>query len=137
MGKETIVTQTTLRPGQKGTKGLTNKYGDRLVCVRYKYDQSTGRRYTTVELIEEETTPQSVPKAKPTPQPPSPTQRLGIRVEYWETELRGQVKAAGGLWRPRHQVWEIPYEEVVKLGLEGRVVGNVFQPSGETVGPSQ
>jgi len=36
MGQETIVTQTTWRPRQKGTKGLTQKYGDRLVCVRYK-----------------------------------------------------------------------------------------------------
>lgn len=64
MGQETIVTQTTWRPRQKGTKGLTQKYGDRLIYVRYKYDQSTGRRYTTVELIEEKTTPPSDPQAK-------------------------------------------------------------------------
>ena len=123
--KDTMMTQTTLRPGQKGTKGLTQKYGDRLVCVRYRYDQASGRRYTTVELIEEEIAPPSDPKAKEVPQPLPPTQRLGIRVEYWETELRGKIKAAGGLWRPQHKLWEIPYEEVIRLGLEARVVGTV------------
>ena len=27
-----------LKPGQKGTKHLVAQYGDRLVCVRYRYD---------------------------------------------------------------------------------------------------
>lgn len=44
----------TLTPGRKGTKRLTDNYGDRLVCVRYRYDEATGHRCTTVELIESE-----------------------------------------------------------------------------------
>ena len=43
----------TLVPGEKGTKGLTGKYGERLVCVRYRYDASRKMRFKTVELIEE------------------------------------------------------------------------------------
>jgi hypothetical protein len=27
-----------LKPGQKGTKQLLAQYGDRLICVRYRYD---------------------------------------------------------------------------------------------------
>jgi hypothetical protein len=42
-----------LQPGQKGTKRLIKKYGDRVVGVRYRFDAQTGRRYTTVELIQE------------------------------------------------------------------------------------
>ena len=38
---------TTLRPGQKGTKHLMAKYGNRLICVRYRYDSATHKRYTT------------------------------------------------------------------------------------------
>jgi hypothetical protein len=45
-------------------------------------------------------------------------------VEYWETELREKVKAAGGIWRPRYKVWEMRYGDVVALGLESRVVGD-------------
>ena len=31
-------TRFTLRPGQAGTRKLVERYGDRLVCVRYVYD---------------------------------------------------------------------------------------------------
>ena len=50
-----LETRLNLQPGQNGTKALVRKYGERLVCVRYRYDQQTGRRYKTVELIEETT----------------------------------------------------------------------------------
>jgi hypothetical protein len=124
-----MVTQTTLRPGQKGTKGLAKKYGDRLVCVRYKYDQHTGRRYTTVELIEQETHLQGDPTVAKAQDPFLSPQRLGVRVEYWETNVHDKVKAAGGIWRPRHKLWEMTYEDVVALGLESRVVpGGFSQP---------
>ena len=43
-----------LKPGQRGTKHLLKQYGDRLFCVRYRYDEETKKRYTTVELIVEE-----------------------------------------------------------------------------------
>jgi hypothetical protein len=49
-----MTTTATLKPGQNGTKRLTDKYGERLVCVRYKYDEDKRKRYTTVKLIEEE-----------------------------------------------------------------------------------
>ncbi len=34
-----------------GTKKLLARYGERLVCVRYRYDSATGRRVKTAELI--------------------------------------------------------------------------------------
>jgi hypothetical protein len=50
-----LKTKLTLRPGQRGTKQLRAQYGDRLVCVRYRYDAQRHRRVKTVELIIEET----------------------------------------------------------------------------------
>lgn len=44
----------TLRPGDSGTKKLTQRYGDRLICVRYRKDDQQKRRYTTIELIVDE-----------------------------------------------------------------------------------
>ncbi|MFC1853877.1 hypothetical protein ACFL27_27145 [candidate division CSSED10-310 bacterium] len=32
-------TKCCLKPGQKGTKNLLSQYGDRLLCVRYRYDK--------------------------------------------------------------------------------------------------
>ena len=44
----------SLRPGQGGTKRLLAEYGERPVCVRYRYDEKQGKRFETVELIIEE-----------------------------------------------------------------------------------
>jgi len=40
-----------LKPGQKGTKQLLAQYGDRLICVRYRYDVQRKKRLKTVELL--------------------------------------------------------------------------------------
>jgi len=46
---------------------------------------------------------------------------LGIKVQYREKELQRKVKQAGGIWRPRHKLWELPYGKILELGLEGRI----------------
>ncbi len=33
--------------------------------------------------------------------------RLGIRVTCYELAIRDYVKQAGGIWRPRQQLWEL------------------------------
>ena len=52
---ETARVRLCLRPGQRGTKKLAKEYGDRLLCVRYRYDEERFRRLKTVELVVEET----------------------------------------------------------------------------------
>lgn len=49
-----LKTRLTLTPGANDTKKLVEHYGNRLVCVRYRYDAEQRRRIKTVELIEEE-----------------------------------------------------------------------------------
>ena len=105
-----------LKPGQRGTKKLVAQYGDRLVCVRYRYDPPRKKRYKTVELIVEEVDWQ------PRPKRPSPDTRVGVRVEWGEAELGRQVKHAGGTWDRQRRVWDLRYDKVVELGLEGRIV---------------
>ena len=46
----------TLTPGNPGTKHLLDLYGNQLLCVRYRYDEASGKRYKTVELIVDEKT---------------------------------------------------------------------------------
>ena len=103
-------TRLTLMPGQPGTKKLTDKYGDRLVCVRYRYDREQKRRYKTVELIEDE--------AVWTP----PEDLVGVLVAWGEMDVAQRIKNAGGVWLPGPKVWQLPYAQAVKLGLKGRVV---------------
>ncbi len=47
-------TGSKLRPGQRGTKKLLAQYGERLVAVRYWYDEEKEIRYKTIEIIVEE-----------------------------------------------------------------------------------
>ena len=105
-----------LKPGQKGTKQLLAPYGDRLVCVRYRYDAQRKKRFKTVELIVAE-------RAWEPPAPRfAPDALVGVRVGLAERELQQQVKRAGGRWNRRRQVWELRYEQVIALKLEARIV---------------
>ena len=109
-------TRLTLKPGQRGTRKLVAKYGDRLVCVRYRYDEERKKRYKTVELIVEEA------DWEPRDGRIAGDAIVGIRVDYQELELRRKVKRAGGRWNPERRGWEVRYDRVVEMGLEERVV---------------
>jgi hypothetical protein len=109
-------TRLKLNPGQRGTKKLVTKYGDRLICVRYRYDEQTKKRYKTVELIEE--TVDWEPKAATITE----HTLVEIQIDWSEAELRQAVKAAGGRWNPDRKLWRLAYGEVIRLGLEQRIV---------------
>jgi len=47
---------------------------------------------------------------------------MGIRVGFAEVEIRQRVKQAGGKWNWSRKVWEMRYDQVVALTLEGRIV---------------
>ncbi len=105
-----LKTRLTLMPGANGTKSLVHRYGDRLVCVRYRYDEEKRKRIKTVELIEEET-PWIVPALV-----------YLIRIPFAETELRESVKRGGGVWNAEKKLWMVQRETVRRLKLESRVV---------------
>ena len=104
-------------PGQPGTKKLQKQHGDRLVCVRYRYDTSRNLMVKTVELIVDEQ-PWQPNSQRRSP----PNKRIPIRVGRDEHEVKKLVKAAGGRWNYKKRVWELAYKQVVKLGLTDRIV---------------
>jgi hypothetical protein len=67
----------TLAPGQKGAKKFLERYGEQLVCVRYRHDEQRRNRFTTVEVVVEESDWS----------PPEKPEIIGLRVEFQETEL--------------------------------------------------
>ena len=103
-------TRLTMKPGQKGTKALQAEYGERLVCVRYKYDAQKRKRYKTVELIVE--TKDWMPKGAV----------VEVGVGPMERELQKHVKAAGGRWDGKKRVWVMLFAEAARLGLASQVV---------------
>jgi len=117
MPADGVKTRLTLRPGQNGTKKLQDKYGDRLLAVRYRYDPVRRIRIKTVEIIEEE-----FPWSPPLPAGRSPDELVFVQLGYAEVGLRNQVKAAGGIWKPERKLWRVPLSIVFALGLESRIV---------------
>lgn len=104
-----------LKPGQRGTKQLLALYGDRLICVRYRYDAQRKKRLKTVELI----------VAERDWEPPQPSfaqdQIVGVRVAFADVAIRNRVKQAGGTWNPEGRVWPLRYDRAVALGLHTRI----------------
>jgi len=108
-------TRLILKPGQRGTKRLTDKYGEALVCVRYRYDAATRQRLKTVELIIERT------DWEPPVQRYSDDTIVALRIEGYETEQRMKVKAAGGKWNPQKRLWFVRYGEIAGTLLEKHI----------------
>jgi len=111
-------TRATLRPGQKGTQKLLERYGERLVCVRYRYDAKACRQCKTVELI--------VSSAAWQPNHRKPRRRdddiVAVRIAWHETDLRERAKRLGAVWRPAQKLWEIAWGDAQRLGIAARVV---------------
>jgi hypothetical protein len=106
-------TRATLQLGQKGTKRLSDQYGDQLICARYRRDDGRQRQFKAVESIIEE-----IP-GSPTPITLRKTALVGVRVGLQEVELQleanrwemepqagalGDLAQAGTQARPRRPV---------------------------------
>ena len=65
------------------------QYGDRLVCVRYRYDPQRQKRIKTVEIVVEET------DWMPGPKPRAGPVVVGVRMDVAERALQHAVKAGG------------------------------------------
>jgi hypothetical protein len=102
-----------LKPGQKGTRHLVEQYGDRLVCVRYRYDATRKKRLKTVELV--------VAESRWEPRF-APDDIVALRIAFTDVAARQRVKQAGGTWNPDRTVWQLRYDRVVALGLRRRIV---------------
>ena len=88
------------------------EYGERLLCVRYRYDEERRKRLKTMELVVDEVdwAPREAKTGGDT--------IVALQVEWQEMEPRDTVKTAGGRRNPARRLWELPYDRVVKLGLE-------------------
>ena len=105
-----------LAPEQAGAKKLAQRFGEQLVCVRYRQDAEAGRRYTTVELIVDEG-PMPVDKRTPA--------IVNLRVGYDERALRQAIQQQGGVWDTKLRVWRVRRDVVLNLQLKNYVLRNL------------
>lgn len=108
---------TSLKPGQNGTKRLVQKYGDSLLCVRYRYDKIRDMRLKTVEIIVEERPGKGAPRLRD-------TDLVLVQVPYTMQSLRERLKGVGGRWDASDKVWRVCYGLIRgDKELEARIVG--------------
>jgi hypothetical protein len=108
-------TRLILKPGQKGTKRLTEKYGTALICVRFRYDAERQKRLNTVELIEEEC------DWIPPPARFAANDLVPLRIAASNMVLREKVKAVGGKWVPDEKLWYVRYGAIIGGVLEKHI----------------
>lgn len=102
---------------QAGALKHARRYGDRLVCVRYRHDTETQQRYTTVELIVDHG-PLRLAVAPTRPKIHLVALRLGIG----ESALRALLHAHGAVWDGKARLWYLHRTLAKSLGLLNRIV---------------
>ncbi len=105
-------TRLILKAGQPGTKSLVKRYGEALLCVRFKYDARTRQRIKTIELVVER-------KAWTPPKPTYTSDTLvPLRIEPYDMPMRQRAKAAGGRWNPEKRRWFVKFGKIAGTPLE-------------------
>jgi hypothetical protein len=115
MRRRTLKTRLILKPGQRGTKSLAKKYGEALLCVRFRYDAKLRQRLKTVELVIERA------EWTPPPQRYAADTLVPLRIEASDMPMRLQAKAAGGRWNPEKQLWFAKYGKIAGTPLEKHI----------------
>ena len=114
-------TRLTLNPGAPGTRQLLKQFGDRLLYVRYRYDEARNLRVKTAEIIVEERPWAPRPKPapldyvhirlpKPDPQSPSPP------------ALDKAIRRLGGVFHESTQTYRLTYAAATVLQLTECIV---------------
>jgi hypothetical protein len=112
-------TLLTRRAGAPGTKRLLREHGDRLVCVRYRYDDEVGERLKTVELIVErlrlDRSPRRIRRQ-------DGEDVVEIRVNRGEDLLRRAILLVGAKYDPETTRWRLSRATAASLGLTERII---------------
>ena len=110
----------TFAPSLDGTRRLAREFGDRLVCVRHRYDDASALRVTTVEIVAHVD-----PLCGCAPPPRSAVaawEPVWVRLAPDARALHRQALEAGGRWHCEHRLWEVPRWLVARLDLGGRLI---------------
>lgn len=100
----------TMQPGDRGAIGLMRRYGDALVCVRYRTSGTGEERLTTIELVVDRTV---IRKRH--------DDIVAFKIKDHEAKLRREAMRLGASFDPRTRLWRLPRHEVIGLGLLRRI----------------
>ena len=97
-----------LRADQHGALKLARRYGEALVCVRYRHDLLHRRRYTTIELVVDEA---------PIQRRPDDNVTVGVLINPRDAALLEKVRLHGAKFDARMGLWRMPRHVARRLHL--------------------
>ena len=100
----------TMQTDARGAIKLTRKFGETLVCVRYRLSPDGSQRMTTVELEVDRSAVQK--KANPP---------VSVKIYASETKLAAQAKARGAWFNGKTRLWHMHQNDAQALGLAKRI----------------
>ena len=87
----------TYSPEQNGAKRFALRYGDDLVCVRHRLNETGTVRHTTVEL-----------RVESTPVVSRQRTTIAVRIPPTDRQTRTVLMSCGALWQPEQKYWLLP-----------------------------
>ncbi len=106
----------TMQVDTPGAVKLTRKYGDALVCVRYRVSPDGSERITTIELEVDRATIER--KANPV---------VAVKIYASETKLTAMAKAKGARFNEKTRLWRMHQNDAHALGLGKRIARPIEQ----------
>jgi len=100
-----------LQPPQSGSQRWERRFGNALVCVRYRDDARAGLRYTTVELIVET---RRVDRQSHT--------LVLVPISAFNESKRQRAIALGAKWKRRDKAWLMTLDTAQRLDLIYHVI---------------
>lgn len=100
----------TMQPGAKGAIKLSRRYGEALVCVRYRLSPDGAQRMTTVEVVVGRDLVQSLRN------PP-----VAVKIYASEAKLQALAKVRGGWYDSTTRLWRMRLNDARALGLGRRI----------------
>lgn len=110
------VVRKTMRPGEKGTGRFVRDWGERLVCVRYRFDARGRIRYTTIEIVTSEARPWNPPRR------PTPGALVYLRIDPNDWKAIQRLRDARARWDRERLLWQTRYDVAERLRLRSRIV---------------
>jgi len=101
-----------LSASQPGAIKLARRYGDALVCVRYRHDAQSGHRYTTVELVVDEA---------PIVTRTDLDEWVMVRIDFNDIQRHRQAREHGAKWDSKRCLWAMTRRTAKKLRLAGKI----------------
>ena len=100
----------TMQADARGALKLSRKFGEALVCVRYRVSPDGHQRLTTIELEVERVDVQR--RANPS---------VSVKIYPSETKLAARAKSKGAWFNAETRLWRMRQNDALALGLHKRV----------------